>query len=173
DVRGTARDPPEPDGLRDVARVRRRRRDPRRVRLQLPRRRLDVPPVGREPGLRPHAGALPDDRRRRADLHPRRRHRHRAPRPPHPRHPMSTSSLGATDQLATPPVGPAPAVAEIKHGRWGALWRAISRNKKALVGVLLLLLFVVLAIFPGQIAPYNPSAEIFTPALGPSRAHWL
>jgi len=86
---------------------------------------------------------------------------------------MSASSVGATDQLATPPVGPAPVVAEIKHGRWGDLWRAISRNKKALIGVLLLLLFVVLAIFPGQIAPYNPSAEIFTPALGPSRAHWL
>jgi oligopeptide/dipeptide ABC transporter ATP-binding protein len=86
---------------------------------------------------------------------------------------MSASSVGATDQLATPPVGPAPFVAEIKHGRWGDLWRAISRNKKALIGVLLLLLFVVLAIFPGQIAPYNPSAEIFTPALGPSRAHWL
>jgi oligopeptide/dipeptide ABC transporter ATP-binding protein len=86
---------------------------------------------------------------------------------------MSASSVGATDQLATPPVGPAPVLAEIKHGRWGDLWRAISRNKKALIGVLLLLLFIVLAIFPGQIAPYNPSAEIFTPALGPSRAHWL
>jgi peptide/nickel transport system ATP-binding protein/peptide/nickel transport system permease protein len=86
---------------------------------------------------------------------------------------MSASSVGATDQLATPPVGPAPVVAEIKHGRWGDLWRAISRNKKALIGVLLILLFTVLAIFPGQIAPYNPSAEIFTPALGPSRAHWL
>ena len=83
---------------------------------------------------------------------------------------MSASSYGATDQLATPPVGPAPAVAEIKRGRWGDLWRAISRNRKALAGVLLLLLFVVLAIFPGQIAPYNGQAEIFTPALGPSRS---
>jgi peptide/nickel transport system permease protein len=86
---------------------------------------------------------------------------------------MSTSSVGASDQLATPPVGPAPVVAEIKHGRWGDIWRAISRNQKALVGVLLMLVFVVLAIFPGQIAPYNPSAEIFTPALGPSRDHLL
>jgi oligopeptide/dipeptide ABC transporter ATP-binding protein len=86
---------------------------------------------------------------------------------------VSASSVGATDQLATPPTGPAPVVAAVRHGRWGDLWRAISRNKKALVGVLLLGLFVVLAIFPGQIAPYNPSAEIFTPALGPSRAHWL
>src|SRR5215471_19787117 len=86
---------------------------------------------------------------------------------------MSTSSVGATDQLATPPVGPAPAVAEIRQGRLGDIWRAISHNRKALVGVLLMLVFVVLAIFPGQIAPYNPSAEIFTPALGPSRQHWL
>jgi peptide/nickel transport system permease protein len=32
---------------------------------------------------------------------------------------------------------------------------------------------MVLAIFPGQIAPYNGQAEIFTPALGPSREHLL
>jgi oligopeptide/dipeptide ABC transporter ATP-binding protein len=64
-------------------------------------------------------------------------------------------------------------VAEVRHGRWRDLWRAISRNRKALVGVLLFLVFVVLAIFPGQIAPYSPTAEIFTPALGPSREHLL
>jgi oligopeptide/dipeptide ABC transporter ATP-binding protein len=86
---------------------------------------------------------------------------------------MSASSVGATDQLATPPTGPAPMVAEVRGGRWRDLWRAISRNRKALVGVLLLLLFMVLAIFPGQIAPYNPSAEIFQPGLGASRQHWL
>jgi oligopeptide/dipeptide ABC transporter ATP-binding protein len=86
---------------------------------------------------------------------------------------MTASSVGATDQLATPPVGPAPVVAEVRHGRLGDIWRAISRNRKALVGVLLMLVFVVLAIFPGQIAPYDPSAEIFTPALGPSRDHLL
>jgi oligopeptide/dipeptide ABC transporter ATP-binding protein len=86
---------------------------------------------------------------------------------------MSTSSVGATDQLATPPVGPAPMVAQGGQGRWRDVWRAIGRNKKALVGVLLLLVFTVLAIFPGQIAPYNGQAEIFTPALGPSRQHLL
>ena len=36
-----------------------------------------------------------------------------------------------------------------------------------------MLVFVVLAIFPGQIAPYDRQAEIFTPALGPSRHHLL
>src|SRR6266480_5486071 len=84
---------------------------------------------------------------------------------------MSTSSLGATDELAVPPVGPAPVVAEIRHGRWGDIWRAISRNRKALVGVLVMLLFVVLSIFPGQIAPYDGQAEIFQPALPPSWHH--
>ena len=86
---------------------------------------------------------------------------------------MSAPAFGATDQLATPPVGPAPAVAEIRHGRWGDVWRAISRNRKAVAGVLLLLVFVVLSIFPGQIAPDDPSAEIFLPALGPSWHHLL
>jgi oligopeptide/dipeptide ABC transporter ATP-binding protein len=86
---------------------------------------------------------------------------------------MSTSSLGATDRLATPPVGPAPMVAEIGGGRWGDVWRAISRNKKAVAGALLLLVFVVLAIFPGQIAPDDPTAQIYTPALQPSWHHLL
>ena len=86
---------------------------------------------------------------------------------------MSTSTVGATDQLATAPVGPAPGVAEIKHGRWGDVWRAVSRNRKALVGALLMLVFVVLSIFPGQIAPYDPTASIFLPGLGPSWHHLL
>ena len=86
---------------------------------------------------------------------------------------MSATSVGATDQLGTPPVGPAPLVAEIKGGRWADVWRAISRNKKALAGVLLLGVFVVLAIFPGQIAPDDPAAQIYTPALGPSWHHLL
>jgi peptide/nickel transport system permease protein len=86
---------------------------------------------------------------------------------------MSASSVGATDQLSTPPVGRAPMVAQARHGRWGDLWRAIRRNRKAVAGVLLLLVFVVLSIFPGQIAPYNPRAEIFPPALGPSWHHLL
>ena len=86
---------------------------------------------------------------------------------------MSAPSVGATDDLAAPPAGRAPMLAEMRHGRWGDLWRAVSRNKKALVGVLLLLLFTVLAIFPGQIAPYSPSATNFPTALGPSWHHLL
>jgi oligopeptide/dipeptide ABC transporter ATP-binding protein len=86
---------------------------------------------------------------------------------------MSAPVLGASDQLATPPVGPAPLVAETEQGRWRDVWRAISRNRKALVGVLLLSVFVVLAIFPGQIAPDDPTAQIYQPALHPSWHHLL
>jgi len=86
---------------------------------------------------------------------------------------VSASSVGATDQLATPPAGPAPMVAGARSGRWGDLWRAVGRSKKAVVGVLILLFFTVLAVFPGQIAPYSPTAKIFPPALGPSSQHWL
>jgi oligopeptide/dipeptide ABC transporter ATP-binding protein len=64
-------------------------------------------------------------------------------------------------------------VAEVRQGRWGDLWRAISRNKKAVAGVFILLVFTVIAIFPGQIAPYDGQAMIFRPALPPSWHHLL
>src|SRR6476659_7296948 len=86
---------------------------------------------------------------------------------------MSAPSIGATDHLATPPVGPAPMVAEVRQGRWGDLWRAIRRNKKSFAGAVILLVFTVSAIFPGQIAPYDGQAMIFQPALPPSWHHLL
>lgn len=52
-------------------------------------------------------------------------------------------------------------------------WRALRHNRKATLGALLLLFFIVLAIFPGEIAPYSPSAISFSPGLAPSGAHWL
>jgi peptide/nickel transport system permease protein len=54
-----------------------------------------------------------------------------------------------------------------------AALQAVVRNRKALAGSLLLLLFVVLAIFPGQIAPDDPNAEVFRPGLGASWHHLL
>ena len=57
--------------------------------------------------------------------------------------------------------------------RWARLASGPLRNKKALIGAALLTFFLVLAIFPGQIAPYSPTAEIFGRGLGPSSAHWF
>jgi oligopeptide/dipeptide ABC transporter ATP-binding protein len=85
----------------------------------------------------------------------------------------TVQSVGATDPLSTPAVGPGAPVAEARRGTGSDLLRAIMRSKKALVGLLILLFFLVLAIFPGEIAPYDPSAEIFQPALGPSLQHWF
>jgi peptide/nickel transport system ATP-binding protein/peptide/nickel transport system permease protein len=82
-------------------------------------------------------------------------------------------SVGATDPLSTPAVGPGQAVAEARRGTGSDLLRAIGRNKKAVAGFLLLLFFLVLAIFPGEIAPHDPQAQIYAPGLGPSSEHWF
>jgi peptide/nickel transport system permease protein len=55
----------------------------------------------------------------------------------------------------------------------GRIWRAIRSNKKAACGAVILLIFVILAIFPGQIAPYSPLADSFGRSLGPSAHHLL
>jgi len=69
---------------------------------------------------------------------------------------------------------PTPEAAESSRGgALSSIWRAITTDRKALAGCLLLLFFIVLSVFPTEIAPYNPSAEIFSPGLGPSGLHWL
>jgi peptide/nickel transport system permease protein len=62
---------------------------------------------------------------------------------------------------------------EIARRPGADLWRAVARNRKAVAGVLLLGFFLVLAMFPGQIAPYSPTAETFARGAGPSSAHWF
>jgi peptide/nickel transport system permease protein len=51
--------------------------------------------------------------------------------------------------------------------------RLLLRDRKGTIGAVLLLFFVVLAVFPGQIAPYNPAYIGFPRSLGPSAVHWL
>ncbi|HLY12834.1 MAG TPA: ABC transporter permease, partial [Candidatus Limnocylindrales bacterium] len=51
--------------------------------------------------------------------------------------------------------------------------RALFRDRKGTAGAILLLFFIVLAVFPGQIAPYNPAYIGFPRSLGPSAVHWL
>jgi peptide/nickel transport system permease protein len=59
------------------------------------------------------------------------------------------------------------------RGSLRSFWRTLVGSKKAVVGLVILLVMAVFAIFPGQIAPDSPSAEIFSPGLGPSAAHLL
>ena len=51
--------------------------------------------------------------------------------------------------------------------------RAVTANRKATAGMLLLLLFCLVAAFPGVIAHDNPNAEIYPRSLGPSLRHLL
>ena len=86
---------------------------------------------------------------------------------------MTIQSVTATADAATTAPGPGPPIAEARRGFGADLWRAVARNRKAVAGVVLLLFFLVLAVFPGQLAPDDPTAEIFLPGLGPSSQHWF
>jgi peptide/nickel transport system permease protein len=50
-------------------------------------------------------------------------------------------------------------------------WRAVRRNRKASTGAVLLILFCLIALFPGVLARDDPTAEIYPKNLGPSTAH--
>jgi peptide/nickel transport system permease protein len=68
---------------------------------------------------------------------------------------------------------PPTAVRSVRRRPGAKFWRALRHNRKASAGALLLLFFLVLAFVPGEIAPYSPTAMIFSPGLNPSGAHWL
>jgi peptide/nickel transport system permease protein len=55
----------------------------------------------------------------------------------------------------------------------GRLGKAVLRNRKATIGLVLLGLITFVALFPGQIAPYDPQAAVFEMQAGPSAAHIL
>jgi peptide/nickel transport system permease protein len=68
-------------------------------------------------------------------------------------------------------VGDADAARTPRGGR--RLIRAILGNRKATVGVAILLVIAFAAAFPGLIAPDDPQAAIYPQNLGPSSAHLL
>jgi peptide/nickel transport system permease protein len=49
--------------------------------------------------------------------------------------------------------------------------RAIRSNRKAATGTILLLIFILVALFPGLIARDSPTADAYPPRLGASAAH--
>jgi peptide/nickel transport system permease protein len=55
----------------------------------------------------------------------------------------------------------------------GNLWLAIRSNRKASVGLGILVFFVIVAIIPQWVKPGDPAAEIYPRMAGPSAAHWL
>jgi peptide/nickel transport system permease protein len=51
--------------------------------------------------------------------------------------------------------------------------RAVRSNRKATVGTVLLVFFILVALFPGVIAHDNPSEDLYKPHLGLSTSHLL
>ena len=84
---------------------------------------------------------------------------------------MTLPSLADSVEPAVATVGSGPPEEATRRTAGGDLFRAVAHNRKALVGLGLLLFFGVLAVFPGQIAPHDPRAKVYTPALGPSVHH--
>jgi len=66
------------------------------------------------------------------------------------------------------PAAQAPAA----HGL-ARIGRAVRRNRKATVGSVLLLIFILIALFPGVIAHDSPTQDAYAPQLGVSTAHLL
>jgi peptide/nickel transport system permease protein len=55
----------------------------------------------------------------------------------------------------------------------GRVGRAVRSNRKATVGIILLTIFILIAIFPGVIAHESPTQDAYAPQLGISTAHLL
>jgi peptide/nickel transport system permease protein len=86
---------------------------------------------------------------------------------------MTLPSVADSVEAGTQTVGSGSPVEAKRRSAGADLWRAVAHNRKAVAGVLLLGFFLVLAVFPGQIAPYSPTAEVFGRGLGPSSHHWF
>src|SRR6201992_3309936 len=54
---------------------------------------------------------------------------------------------------------------------FGRLGRAIRTNRQATAGTVILVVFILLAIFPWVIAHDSPTAEVYRRGVGPSMAH--
>ena len=85
---------------------------------------------------------------------------------------------GAPGQVGGPALVPVGGLPAPRGGISGArslrrMARAITANRKATVGMMLLVVFCFVALFPGLLAHDSPTAEIYGRSLGPSAQHLL
>jgi peptide/nickel transport system permease protein len=76
-------------------------------------------------------------------------------------------------ELATASNPGAAAGARAYRDALARLARAVLRNRKASIGLALLVLITFVALFPSLIAPYDPQAAVFDMQAGPSSGHLL
>jgi peptide/nickel transport system permease protein len=69
-------------------------------------------------------------------------------------------------------LAPAPSRLPAGHA-FARIYRGVRSNRKATVGTALLLIFVLIALFPGVIAHDSPTLDNYTPRLGFSTTHLL
>ena len=61
-----------------------------------------------------------------------------------------------------------------KKSQMGDIWKRLKRNKLAMIGMIVVALIVVAAIFAGQLAPYDPAAQDISNKLSmPSGEHLM
>jgi len=69
---------------------------------------------------------------------------------------------------------PLPAVAASEENPWARAWRRLRRRKGAMLGLAIVVIFVLVALFAPLIAPYDPIATSWSLIRKPpSAAHWL
>ncbi len=63
---------------------------------------------------------------------------------------------------------------EKERSLWSDSWTRLRKNPFAMVGLAILLVIIIVAVFASYIAPYDPDAQDYTAAmLSPGRSHWL
>jgi len=92
--------------------------------------------------------------------------------------PGAPGGTGEPGQASAPALAPVGGLPTVGGGIAGArslrrMARAITSNRKATAGTVLLVFFILVAAFPGVIARDNPNAEIYPRSLGPSLGHLL
>ncbi len=60
-----------------------------------------------------------------------------------------------------------------RHSRWQTWSGIIKRDRRPLVGMAILLIFIILAVFAPLFTPYSPTATNFAPMAAPSARHIL
>jgi peptide/nickel transport system permease protein len=71
-------------------------------------------------------------------------------------------------------LAPEPIVIHGRAERLRRTWRAFARNRLAVVGLLIVIAFVVMAVFSPWLAPYDPIEQVLRDQLqGSSAKHWL
>ncbi|HLR88811.1 MAG TPA: ABC transporter permease [Atopostipes sp.] len=62
----------------------------------------------------------------------------------------------------------------IPQGSWAEVWYSLKRNRRAMFGLIFIILLTVVAIFADQIAPYGMREQNLSNALQfPNATHWL